>query len=203
MSFLDTIASIITIILWALSVIGTFGSPYREIIGFFSVFIFEWLVILLRFRKVTIYGNYRLFRHPGDLDLVQSRLNSDSGERIELTISHNVEHTRSLFCQILKFLGFKLLINIEATQGLEINYERSSTDFQEVEFIANKLVLCHDVDIEGRRGIDITVMTAEITSLRSRGTVDINLYVSYTNPVLRWVCINLIGSRGSINIEVM
>jgi len=203
MSFLDTIASVITIILWALSVIGTFGSPYREIIGFFSVFIFLWLVILLRFRKITIYGNYRLFGHPRDLDLVQSRLNSDSGERIEFTISQNIEHLRSLFCQILKFLGFKLLIIIKTTPGLEINYERNSADFQEVEITANKLVLCHDVDIDGRRGIDITVMTAEITSLRSRGTVDINLYVSYTNPVLRWVCINLVGARCSITIEVV
>jgi hypothetical protein len=203
MSLLDTAASLITVIPWALSVFGNLGSPFREITEFLSFFIFIWMILLIRLRGITISGNYRLRNHTKDLDLKLSLLKSSGGEEIQFTISQNTAHIKSFFCQILVFLGFKLLVVVKATKGLSINYDRDRTDFYELSRTGNYLILGTDADIDARRKILISAMSEDNTNHDGRGSIDIDLYISYPNSVLRWICMNLIGARGSISIDII
>jgi hypothetical protein len=203
MSFLDTLASIITI-LPLLAVFANFPSPYREFFGGLSIFFFILLLVLLQMRGLIFHGDFRLAGHPKELDLRLSRLGKECGEEIKLITFQSKEQTKSLFFRLLVLLRFKLIVIVKYPIGLNANFERLHTDFRSPNSSKpNELVLYHEVNVEGRRNVSITIIKEINCSLNGKGNVDIDLYISPINSIIRWFCVNIIGPRCSINIDII
>jgi len=200
MSLINTVASILTIALWILSLTNQDPS-YKAFFVFSAVFILIWLTIIFRLKEIKIYGDYRLKNHPNDRELKKSRL-SNSGEIIKLAIYQNSEYVKSRFCRLLVWLGFKLVVIIKWPIGVNVNFERNNTDFKRLEIAPNKLVLFHEPNIGGWRKITIFAEMEPIRSFEGGDSIDIDLYISYTDPILRLLCMGIIGSRCSITIDI-
>lgn len=203
MSFLETIASIITI-LPLLAVFTNLTSPYREFFAGLSVIFFILLLVLFQMRGLKFYGDFRLAGHPKELDLRLSRLGRESGEEIKLITFQSKEQTKSFCFRLLVFLRFKLFVIIKYPMGLNANFERLHTDFKSTNNSKpNELVLYHEVNVDGRRTVNITIIKEINCSLNGKGNLDIDLYISPANFILNWLCINIIGPRCSINIDII
>jgi len=86
--------------------------------------------------------------------------------------------------------------------GIMVNHERCGTDFIQLSKKPNELILIHELDSEGRRYVDLTIIKEAESSFSGDSSLKIDAYISIPHPVLKSLCFYLIGSRCSTNIKI-